>query len=63
MLNTDDSGFEQSTLDELISLREASEISGLSAGHLRLLAAQGEIWALEVGRTTGSQPSEPLRNT
>jgi len=31
-------------LDALISLREASERSGLSASHLRLLVSRGTIW-------------------
>jgi len=31
-------------LDTLISLREVSERSGLSARHLRLLLSQGAIW-------------------
>jgi len=34
----------------LISLREASEISGLSSDHLRLLAEQGIIDAKKIGR-------------
>jgi excisionase family DNA binding protein len=35
---------------QLISLAEAAEISGLSQGHLRLLAKQGKIWATKIGR-------------
>lgn len=35
---------------QLISLAEAAEISGLSRGHLRLLAGQGKIWATKIGR-------------
>jgi excisionase family DNA binding protein len=41
---------DQPSLEDLISLREASELSGLSAGHLRLLASRGEIWAAKLGR-------------
>ena len=35
---------------QLISLAEAAEISGLSAGHLRLLVNQGKIWGTKIGR-------------
>ena len=38
------------SLDELISLQEASEFSGLSAGHLRLLVNQGKLWGRKLGR-------------
>ena len=34
---------------QLISLAEAAELSGLSQSHLRLLASQGEIWAEKLG--------------
>jgi len=37
-------------LDELISLHEASELSGLSAGHLRLLVFQHKLWGRKLGR-------------
>jgi excisionase family DNA binding protein len=37
-------------LDDLISLREAAELSGLSAGHLRLLVSRGEMWGIKLGR-------------
>ena len=37
------------SLDELISLREAAELSGMSAGHLRLLVRRGEIWGMKLG--------------
>lgn len=36
--------------DELISLREASEFSGLSSDHLRRLAGRGDLWAKKIGR-------------
>ena len=37
-------------LDELISLSEAAELSGLSPSHLRLLVSKGEIWGRKLGR-------------
>jgi excisionase family DNA binding protein len=39
----------QPSLDELITLKEAAELSGLSYSHLRLLARQGTIWARKMG--------------
>jgi hypothetical protein len=36
--------------DDLISLREAVEISGLSASYLRLLVSRGDIWGMRLGR-------------
>ena len=48
--HTDSSGLDQPSLDELISLREAAKLSGLSAGHLRLLVRQGNIWGVKLGR-------------
>ncbi len=50
--SADDSGFDQPSLDELISLREAAELSGLSASHLRHLVSRGDIWGVELGRVT-----------
>jgi hypothetical protein len=47
--NTKDSGFDQPSLDELITLREAAEISGLSVSHLRLLVRRGDIWGTKLG--------------
>jgi len=35
---------------KLISLAEASEISGLSSAHLRLLVRQGKLWGTKIGR-------------
>lgn len=51
---------EQPNLDELISLREASELSGLSTRHLRLLVRRGEIWGAKLGRNwvTTAKPVE-----
>lgn len=48
--NADNSDSDQPTLDELVSLREAAELSGLSASHLRLLASRGDIWGMKLGR-------------
>ena len=38
------------SLDELISLQEAVELSGLSASYLRLLVSGGDIWGMKLGR-------------
>jgi len=38
------------SLDELIPLSKAAEISGLSHDYLRRLAEQGTIWANKLGR-------------
>jgi excisionase family DNA binding protein len=46
---TDDSDLAEPSLDELISLREAAELSGLSASHLRLLVRRGDIWGVKLG--------------
>jgi hypothetical protein len=37
-------------VDDLISLEKAANLSGLTAGHLRLLVRQGELWGTKVGR-------------
>jgi len=37
-------------LGDLIPLSEASRISGLSAGHLRLLVSTGQLWGKKIGR-------------
>lgn len=47
--NGDDSNSDLPSLDELITLREAAELSGLSESHLRLLVRRGEIWGMELG--------------
>jgi excisionase family DNA binding protein len=57
-------GLDLPDLPELISLSEAAELSGLSAGHLRLLASRGEIWAKKLGRnwvTTARAVEEYLK--
>ena len=40
----------QPALEELISLREAAGLSGLSLGHLGLLIRRGELWGKKIGR-------------
>jgi hypothetical protein len=47
--DSNDVSGEQDT-KELISLAQAAKISGLSHGHLRLLAKQGKFWAIKIGR-------------
>jgi hypothetical protein len=37
--------------DELITLKEAAEQSGLSYSHLRLLAREEKIWAKKLGNS------------
>jgi len=43
-------GNEKPPSDDLITLREAAELSGLSHSHLRLLVRRGEIWGKKMGR-------------
>ncbi len=50
MMHNDDSSFDQPSLDELVSLREAAKLSGLSVSHLRLLVSRGVIWGAKLGR-------------
>ena len=40
----------QPGLDELISLSQAAELSGLSADHVRRLVRQGDLWGIKIGR-------------
>jgi excisionase family DNA binding protein len=40
----------QPDLDDLISLSEAAERTGLSASHLRLLVRTGDLWGRKIGR-------------
>ena len=35
---------------DLILLRDAAKISGLSPNHLRLLVRRGDIWGMKLGR-------------
>lgn len=36
------------SIDKLISLRQASDFSGLSPNHLRLLVGKGTIWGIKI---------------
>ena len=36
--------------DDLISLKEAAQIGGLSADHLRRLVERGDLWGKKIGR-------------
>jgi len=40
---------DQPKLEELITLEEAAELSGLSSPHLRLLVRRGVIWGKRLG--------------
>ena len=48
--NPHENNSNQPSLDELVSLRKAAKISGLSPSHLRLLVSRGEIWGQKIGR-------------
>lgn len=45
-----ESNNDQPQLGELISLKKAAELSGLSHSHLRLLVRQGDVWGKKMGR-------------
>ena len=38
-------------LSDLITLKQAAELSGLSYSHLRLLARRSDIWAIRLGNS------------
>lgn len=38
-------------LRDLITLKQAAELSNLSYSHLRLLARRGDIWAVRLGNS------------
>ena len=38
----------QPPIDELISLRQASKLCGLSPNHLRLLVGKGTVWGIKI---------------
>jgi predicted DNA-binding transcriptional regulator AlpA len=40
---------QQPRMDELISLREAAELSGLTQPHLALMIQKGELWGKRWG--------------
>ena len=46
--NKENNRTHQPSLDELISLRQAAKLSGLSPNHLRLLVSKGEIWGRKI---------------
>ena len=50
MSNTQKTSGDQPDLDDLISLSEAANLSGLSPNHLRLLVSSGVIWGKKLGR-------------
>jgi excisionase family DNA binding protein len=64
MTHNEASDLGKPSLDELISLREAAELSGLSAGHIRLLVRRGDIWGMKIGRNwvTTAQAVEEYLN-
>ncbi|MBT4306207.1 MAG: hypothetical protein HOA61_01890 [Bacteroidetes bacterium] len=41
----------QPSLDDLISLSEAAEISGFTSRHLRHLCSSQQLWAKKLGRS------------
>ena len=47
--NQDHNNNKEPSLGDLIPLREASEISGLSPSHLRFLVNKGTIWGKKLG--------------
>lgn len=50
MTGSDKGSNDQPRLDELISLSEAAEFSGLSPGYLRILVRNGKLEGKKVGR-------------
>jgi hypothetical protein len=48
--DADDSNSSTPGLDDLIPLREAAKLGGLSPSHLRLLVCRGDVWGLELAR-------------
>ena len=50
MVNREKNNSKQPGLEELISLKEAAKVSGLSPSHLRLLVKRGDIWGMKIGR-------------
>ena len=50
MANTKNYNSSDPNLDDLIALREAAQIGGLSADHLRRLVERGELWGRKIGR-------------
>lgn len=44
--------FGKPTLDDLISLARAAQLSGLSTSDRRLLVSRGDIWGVKLGRNS-----------
>ena len=61
--NADEGRSHKPSLDELITLQKAAELSGLSASHLALLVRRGDIWGVKLGHNwlTTSQAVEQYR--
>lgn len=47
----DEGQVEQPQLNDMVTLREAAKLSGLSYSHLRLLARTEKLWAKKMGNT------------
>ena len=63
MPDSNEGSTSQPGLDELITLKQAAELSGISYSHLRLLARKGTIWAKKLGHnwfTTAQAVNEYL---
>ena len=50
MIETENESTTQPGLDALLSLAEASKLSGFSTSHLRLLVRKGDMWGIKLGR-------------
>ena len=48
--STQGNGKYRPSLDELIPLSKAAEISGLTPDHLRRLVREGDLWGTKIGR-------------
>jgi len=48
-MSIDDKSNYQPSLDELIPLSKAAEMSGLTQGHISLLIRKGELWGTKMG--------------
>ncbi len=51
---------DQPTLDDLISLSKAANLSGLSTSFLRRLVSNNQIWGIKVGRNWVTTEQEVL---
>lgn len=64
VINNNQTISDQPGLNELITLSEAADLSGLSPNHLRLLVSKGVIWGKKLGRnwfTTAQAVKEYLK--